>query len=68
MGEASGSLFDPTVWTPALESYGAVTQLTLALCDADGHVVCGPAPRRPVGANTPGNVRRWTTTISAVKR
>ncbi|MEO8259839.1 MAG: EAL domain-containing protein [Acidobacteriota bacterium] len=44
---ATDGLFDPTVWTPALQSYGAVTQLTVALYDAQGSLVCGPVPDTP---------------------
>ena len=42
MSEPSTARFDPTVWTPALERYGAVTQLTVSLYDAQFGVALDP--------------------------
>ncbi len=42
------TLFDVTVWRPALEKFGAVTHLTVALHGADGQRVCGPVPGTPL--------------------
>src|SRR5439155_6857557 len=39
---ASSSLFDTEAWTPALEKYARVTQLSVTLHDAGGQVICGP--------------------------
>ena len=42
------TLFDVTVWRPALEKFGAVTHLTVALYGADSQIVCGPVPATPL--------------------
>src|SRR5688500_13460833 len=44
MAPASDELFDAIAWTPALEKYGAVTHLTVAVYNLDAQVVCGPVP------------------------
>ena len=41
-------VFDVAVWQPALEKFGAVTHLSVALYGADGQIVCGPVPATPL--------------------
>jgi signal transduction histidine kinase len=50
MDRADEALFDAAVWRPALEKYGAVTHLTVALFGVDERIVCGPAPPTPLFA------------------
>ena len=50
MDRADGTLFDAEVWGPALEKYGAVTHLTVALYGVDGERVRAPAPATPLFA------------------
>jgi signal transduction histidine kinase len=41
-------LFNVDVWRPALETFGAVTHLTVALYNDQQHIVCGPFPSTPL--------------------
>jgi diguanylate cyclase (GGDEF)-like protein len=50
MGPHRETLFDPAVWKPALDKYGGVTQLSVALFSADEQIVCGPTPVTPLVA------------------
>jgi signal transduction histidine kinase/ActR/RegA family two-component response regulator len=45
-----GRLFEIDVWKPALETFGAVTHLTVALYDAEATPVCEPLPPTPLYA------------------
>jgi signal transduction histidine kinase/CheY-like chemotaxis protein len=42
------SLFDVAVWAPALQTYGAVTHLSVAVFNADNALAVGPAPPTPL--------------------
>ena len=50
MEHPGSALFDVKVWGPALETYGAVTHLTVAVYGLDAEVVCGPVPSTPLFA------------------
>ena len=47
-GAARAGLFDIAVWKPALETYGAVTHLTVEVFNAEHTLVVGPAPSTPL--------------------
>jgi signal transduction histidine kinase/CheY-like chemotaxis protein len=48
MPSAGDALFDVALWGQALDKYGAVTQLSVALYRADGQRVYGPLPVTPL--------------------
>lgn len=48
MDPGDSAIFSALTWRPALEKYGAVTHLTVALYDSDANVVCGPVPMTPL--------------------
>ena len=43
------ALFGAPLWGPALEKYGAVTHLTVALYGRDGRLIGAPVPQTPLG-------------------
>jgi signal transduction histidine kinase/ActR/RegA family two-component response regulator len=47
---SDAALFDAAVWQPALEKFGAVTNLSVAVYGADGEIACGPLPMSPLFA------------------
>ena len=47
MGQHASTFFDLAVWAPALQKYGGVTQLSVALYNAGAQIVCGPSPVTP---------------------
>ena len=50
MARPIDTLFDISVWYPALEKYGVVVELSVALYGADAQIVCGPVPATPIVA------------------
>jgi signal transduction histidine kinase/CheY-like chemotaxis protein len=50
MGHSTDTLFDVEVWRPALDTYGAVTHLTVTLYDGRGRAVCESRPATPLFA------------------
>ena len=50
MASKPDRLFNVDLWKPALEKYGAVTHLSVALYDLDEQVVCGPVPPTDLAA------------------
>src|SRR5580765_929346 len=48
MARAAGTLFDAALWRAALDKYGAVTQLSVALYHVDGQRVGSPVPATPL--------------------
>lgn len=48
MRGASAGLFDIAVWTPALQTYGAVTHLSVEVFNAANALAVGPAPPTPL--------------------
>lgn len=50
MGHAADSLFNVDAWMSALDTYGTVTHLTVALYGVDEQVICGPVPSTPLAA------------------
>ncbi len=50
MDQPVNALFDEKVWRPALETYGAVTHLTVAVYGLNAEVVCRPVPSTPLFA------------------
>jgi signal transduction histidine kinase/AmiR/NasT family two-component response regulator len=50
MDRPAPDLFDVAVWHPALEKYGAVTEMSVSLFGADEAIVYGPVPITPIVA------------------
>ena len=50
MSQPTDTLFDIAMWGPALEKYGSVAHLSVALYSADAQKVCGPMPATPLVA------------------
>jgi signal transduction histidine kinase/ActR/RegA family two-component response regulator len=50
MGHPADGLFNVDVWRPALEKYGAVTHLSVALYGGDERILCCPVPSTPFAA------------------
>jgi len=50
MAQPIDTLFDTSVWCPALEKYGVVVELSVALYGADAQIVCEPVPATPIVA------------------
>ena len=48
MRGAQGGLFDIAVWAPALQTYGAVTHLSVEVFDAGNALTVGPVPSTPL--------------------
>jgi signal transduction histidine kinase/CheY-like chemotaxis protein len=48
MRGASAGLFDGAVWTPALQTYGAVTHLSVGVFNVDNSIAIGPVPSTPL--------------------
>ena len=48
MAQGEPRLFEPDVWTPALDKYAAVSRLTVALYDSAGLLVVGPVNPTPL--------------------
>jgi hypothetical protein len=50
MANPDDSVFDPEPWGPALDAFGAMTQLTVQLYDRRGELRLGPIPSTPLFA------------------
>ena len=48
MRGAPAGLFDGAVWTPALQTFGAVTHLTVEVFNTGSALAVGPAPSTPL--------------------
>ena len=50
MSRPINTLLDASAWAPALEKYGALTHMSVALYDVHERIVCGPLPSTPLFA------------------